>query len=224
MPSFLPSRDSLLLAWSSNFSTQISATPTAFGLTAAQATAYAALHTAYSTAYTAAIDPATRTKANISTKNVAKKSLRTSAQDLAKIANAFPTITNAQRILLGLTPRSGTITPVNPPTEAPVMEIVSTNGRTIKLRLHSQSTKSKPAGVKGASLFSFVGATPPADIDSWKFEGSTTRTHFEMSFSSSTPAGSQVFLTAFWFNPRSQSGPACTPVSAYIAGGVSMAA
>ena len=69
-------------------------------------------------------------------------------------------------------------------------------------------------------MFSFVGSAPPADIGQWVFQGSSTRTTFEVEFPATVPAGSQVFLCAFWFNPRSQSGPACQPISAYLAGGV----
>ncbi len=35
----------------------------------------------------------------------------------------------------------------------------------------------------------------------------------------SLPAGTKVFLSAFWFNNRKESGPACTPVSTLLQGG-----
>ena len=44
---YLPHNDAELLAWSSNFSSLITAAPVTYGLVAGQATAYAALHTAY---------------------------------------------------------------------------------------------------------------------------------------------------------------------------------
>ena len=46
------------------------------------------------------------------------------------------------------------------------------------------------------------------------------RTVFDVEFPATVAAGAQVWLCAFWFNPRSQSGPACQPISAYLAGGV----
>jgi hypothetical protein len=36
---FIPSREASLVSWTNNFNTLVAATPTAFGLTAAQATA-----------------------------------------------------------------------------------------------------------------------------------------------------------------------------------------
>ena len=103
--SFLPNTDAALLAWSLNFSTLITATPTAYGLVAGQATAYAALHTAYGTAL-AACDPAIRTRGAVQTKNTARTNLKNSARSLAKIVEGTPTVTNAQKVTLGLNVRS----------------------------------------------------------------------------------------------------------------------
>jgi hypothetical protein len=219
---FLPHKDAELLAWSVAFSEQITATPTAFGLTAPQATAYAALHTAFATALATVTNPLTRTRGGVSAKNVARTTLKTSARDLARIINAFPAITNQQRIDLGLNPRTGAITPINPPTEQPKLSVVGAVGRTLKVKLQGQDTsrRGKPAGVTGASVFSFVGSAAPAAMNDWTFEGSTGRTSFDVEFPPTVPAGAQVWLTAFWFNPRSQSGPPCTPIPAYLAGGV----
>src|SRR5690348_5101392 len=46
----VPKKDSLLVAWTTNFSTRITATPATFGLVAGQATTYAALSDAFVTA------------------------------------------------------------------------------------------------------------------------------------------------------------------------------
>jgi hypothetical protein len=44
-------------------------------------------------------------------------------------------------------------------------------------------------------------------------------------FDSSLAPGTTVFLTAFWFNPRLLSGPACTPIStSFGAAGVTTSA
>ena len=32
-----------------------------------------------------------------------------------------------------------------------------------------------PAGVRGAAVFSYIGATPPTSLSDWKFEGNVTR-------------------------------------------------
>jgi len=222
---FLPSRDGELLAWSANFDAGVNAAPTTMGLTTAQATEYTSLHLGLETAMAAVTNPATRTRGAISAKDAARTPLKAKARELARIINAFPPVTNQMRIDLGLNPRNGSSGHILEPTEAPALEVVSAFGRTLNLKLHpiNSSSKGKPKGVQGATVFSFVGATPPAELSEWKFEGNTTRTHFEVEFLPSVAAGSQVWLTAFWTNPRGQSGPACVPISAYLAGGAGIA-
>lgn len=222
MPDFLPSKDSELIVWSSNYSARINATPLAFGLSVPAAAGYQALHLDFETKLATASEPITRTRGTISAKDDARKLLKAEARELARIINAYPPITNQQRIDLGLTPRKSEATPINPPTEQPVLTVAGAVGRILKIKLGSADTsrRGKPDGVAGCSLFSHVGSQPPADVSLFKFEGSTTRTSFDLEVPASVPAGSQIWLTAFWFSPTSQSGPACQPVSAYVAGGV----
>ncbi len=93
--SFLPNTDAALLAWSLNFNTLITATPTAFGLTAALATAYGTLHAAYATAL-AACDPAVRNKSAVWTENAARLAVKNDARSLAKLVDGTTSVTNAQ--------------------------------------------------------------------------------------------------------------------------------
>jgi hypothetical protein len=225
MASFLPSRDSLLLAWSANFSTRITADAVALGLTAAQATAYATLQSNFEAAM-AAIDPGVRSKSLVATKNAARLALKTSARLLAKIIQGQASVTDAQKIELGLNVRSAP-TPIPPPADAPGITILSTVGNTVKLRLFDaidSANRGRPAGTDGASVFSFVGAAAPTEESEWNFEGVTSRTKIDITFPEATAPGAKVWFTAFWFNERKQSGPAATPVGVNIPGGAAMAA
>ena len=225
---FPPGREAELVTFSINFKTKITATPTTFGLTAAQATAYGTLHDAFAAAYATANDPLTRSPANVATKNQAKVNLVANLRLLAGIVQRAPGTTNTMRIELGLPERYTEPTPIPPPGASPLINIKRTEGRTVGIRLidpTNPTRRGKPPGVFGASVFSYVGATAPADLSAWKFEGSTGRTTVNVEFPSTVAAGATVWLTAFWFNPRKESGPACDPVSANLPGGsVSMAA
>jgi hypothetical protein len=97
-----------------SFATKITATPTAYGLTAAQATTYTTLSNTFRTAYQVANDPVTRTKSTVQAKNDAKRVLKANASMLAKIVEATPTVTNQQRLDLGLFVRA-TPSPIGPP-------------------------------------------------------------------------------------------------------------
>jgi hypothetical protein len=218
---FIPSREGERVTYSFNFKERIVAAPTLYGLTADQATAYAALHDDFAEAYQAAIDPSTRTPAAITAKNTAMDLLIAKLRQLAGIVQKCPTVTDEQRVILGLPVRKTEPTPINPPTEMPVLEINERFGTVVQLKLHdgSGSRRGKPAGVAGASVFSFVGPTPPADVEGWKFEGSTSKTLFDVEFPVATAPGTVVFFTAFWCNAKFEAGPGCAPVSAIIAGG-----
>ncbi|HLL91179.1 MAG TPA: hypothetical protein VK324_17915 [Tepidisphaeraceae bacterium] len=104
--SFFTGTDVELYNGTKVFSAAISSTPTAFGLTAAQATAYALLSDDYINCYDATVDPKTRTKSKTQAKTDAKIALRAMASDLAKIVGGTSTVTNEQRLDLGLSVRA----------------------------------------------------------------------------------------------------------------------
>ena len=222
----LPRTDNGLLSWSLNFSTKITATPTTFGLTAAQATAYATVHANYAAAL-AASDPTLRNRSSTAAKNMARAALKLAAEQSVSLVNGTPSVTNAMKISLGINVRA-VPTPIPAPSAAPGLDVVSVSAWTVKIKLHdatSSAKRGKPAGTSGASVFSFVGAAAPADLGSWQFEGNTGRTSVDVVFANTNPPGAKVWLTAFWFNGRKQSGPSSTPVGANLPGGsVSMAA
>jgi hypothetical protein len=160
-------------------------------------------------------------------KNQAKTNLKANAKLLANLVNGTATVTTAQKVTLGIPPRS-LPSPIPAPSSAPNLDIVSTTGWTVRIKLHdstSGSKRGKPAGVIGASIFSFVGAAAPSDVSLYKFEGNTGLTTIDVVFPNTLAAGTQVWITAFWFNGRKQSGPPCTPAGAFIQyGGMSKAA
>ena len=211
---FQPRKDIDLLNWSINFDAKITATPETFGLTAAQATAYNVLHSAYASAYAAANNPNTNSKTTIGNKNNAREALLYNsggAWQLVNIVQAFPGTTNDMRNELGLRIRDAEPTPVPAPPTAPDLSIVSTVGRTLTVRLRDQENpdrRGKPDGADGATVLYFVGDdTPPNDPAVWTFAANTSRTLFDVEIPVAVPAGSKVWLAAFWFNQRKESSP-----------------
>jgi hypothetical protein len=226
VPLSFPTTDAGLLAWSLNFLDLITLSPISYGLTAGDATSYGTVHASFATAL-AACDPPQRSKTNVATKNAARTSLKDAATLLANKVYSTATVTDAQKVELGIPPRNPP-TPIPAPATSPVIEVVSMTGWTVRIRLRDSggSSRGKPAGTIGASIFSHVGASAPTDISEYKFEGSTGRVNkIDVAFPDTLAAGTKVWLTAFWFNGRKQSGAACAPVSANLPGGsVSMAA
>jgi hypothetical protein len=224
---YLPSREAELVTWTQTFSTLISAAPTSYGLSAAQATAFATLKTNWVNTYNTANSLGTRTSSAVAAKNTAKAAVIANARLLVRIVQATPTVTDAQKTDLGITVRDSEPSPIPPPATAPDIDIISVISNTVRIRLHEagdSSRRGKPAGVAGAAIFSYIGTTPPPLESDWTFEGLTTLTQIDINFPAETPAGSQVWLTAFWRNPRDQSGPAATRRTTNLQGIVSMAA
>lgn len=222
---FIPSRDADLVTWTNNFSSKINLTPTAYGLSAPQATAYAALNTAFIASYTTANDPSTRSPSAIIAKDDAKKALISSARQLARIVQATPVVTDEQKSDLGLNVRA-TPSPIPPPDISPAIDVLSISGNTVRIRMHdplNTTRRGLPPGISGITLFSAVGPTAPTSIAGWTFEANTTRIVADVTFPGAAP-GAKVWFTCFYKNEREQSGPATEPVSTNIAGGSAMAA
>lgn len=227
---FIPSREPELNEFAINFNTKVAASPTTYGLTAGQATAFTALFNAWASAYTAAITPATRTHPVILAKNQAKVNLIDGVggiRQLARIVQAAPAVTAQQKADLGLPVRDAEPTPVPPPSSAPALTILSTMQRVVKIRLRdvdNPDRRGMPDGVDGAAVLYFVGEDQPDNMEDWSFMMNTTRTLLDVEFSSTIAAGSKVWLTAFWFNQRKESGPAAAPQCTNIASGLAQAA
>jgi len=227
---FIPKREAELVNWSNNFAAQIDdgGVEPPFGLTAQQVTDFVALNTAWVAAYNAAVAPETRGPSTIQAKNDAKAAMVANARELARIIQAFPALTNQERVDLGLTVPDTEPTPIPPPSSTPTLTITCVLGHNVHYTLRDPAQpdkRGKPTGVAGASVFAHVGETAPADPAQWQLKGNVTRTKGTVMFSSlSVPAGSKVWLTASWFNPRGQQGPLCDPQAVYLSGAISNAA
>ena len=216
---FYQGSDSVLLAGANNFSTLITAGPVPLGLTAAQATAYAALNTSYASAYATAINPPTRTSVTVAAKDTARALLVNNTIMLAALVLRTPGVTNAQKLSLGLNPKAPP-TPAPVPGSAPLVDFISTVARTVKVRVHDGSTpkRAKPPGVKSATVFSFVGLTAPMTVAGWKYEGVSNKSVFDIVFPDTVANGALIWIAAVWNNAKNQSGPPSDPVSINIQG------
>ena len=224
----IPTKDSALVDWSTNANTRLTAAPATYGTTAAVATQYASLHDAFVAAYdnvVAARAAGTRSSSLASIKDAAKLALLNCARPLYKTIQANTAVTAAAKIELGVVVPDVQPSPQPVPGAAPQLTVVSVNGRLVKIRLSdplNPTRKRIPDGVNGAIVMSYVGAAAPTDPAAFKMEGPTSRTTVDILFPESLAPGTQVWLTAVWFNERKQMGPACAPVGTRINYGGSM--
>ena len=223
----VPTKDSLLAVYAPNFSGIITASPTTYNVTTAQAAALATATDNFVDAYNAARAEGTRSKSLTATKTSMKIALLSLLRPLYGAIQASATVTNTQKVNLGITIRR-TPTPVPAPSTEPQVTVVSVTGRTVKLRLRDAANPhrvGRPVGVASATILSYVGATPPAGIGAWRFEGNVSKTLIDVVFPDTVAPGALVWFTVFWSNRKDEAGPACDPVSTYLQyGSVSMAA
>lgn len=217
----VPTKDEILLSWSLNFKTLLSATPANYFMSAGQATTYSTAHAAFAAALTTAITPATRTKGSIAAKDTAKDALLILARGYSKMIGANPQISDQLKIDIGVNVRARP-QPIPAPTATPVVEFVSVVGNTVRVKLKDNegSKRGKPVGVAGASIFSAVSSVAPTEPSAFRFEGNTSKPIIDIVFPNTVAPGSRVWICAFWFSAKMESGPSCAPVGVFLQGGV----
>jgi hypothetical protein len=210
-----PERDQDLEAWSIAFSALITATPTAFGLVAADATAFATLKSDYSTRLATAVNPVTRTKGTVAAKNTSKLALTAKARSLIKLITAYPPLTPQQRADLGLNPKDAGPTPIPPPSTKPMLS-VDPDGTLRIVDETMTDRRAKPPGVRGAVVFAKVDGPPPVTTDDAKFSALATKTRVPLALPSGSD-GKKLYVLAAWYNERGELGPVSDVASTTIA-------
>ncbi|MEM1445793.1 MAG: hypothetical protein AAGF84_07055 [Planctomycetota bacterium] len=214
---YLPETLQGLREWALSFCNLVVDQPANYGVSPADATALGDKFDAYNNALNVSTTPATRTRPTIQTTQTCKAELIAAIRPIVNTIQSFPGTTNTMRRDLGITVRKSPA-PAPIPATAPVVTITGVTGNTIAVKLQDADDldrRAKPAGVKGANLFWYVGAVPPNEPAGWTFVGSTTRTTTTMTLPDSVPGAASVWVTAFWFNANTASGPAATPVQTW---------
>ncbi len=229
--SYLPLTDDGLRTWAENFSDQLGllADPMIVGISLAQVTEYSDAFSDYATKLKAANGQTSRSGATVLAKNESKEALVALSREFAMTVQHFPGVTDEQRYAFGLTIPDTERSAVLPPAFAPDIDVFPANVLTVKIRLHNEQTlgrRGKPEGAIGATIFSYVGELPPAldDVKAWKFEMNTGETTAEITFPSTVPAGSTVWITATWYNRRGEQSPATPAVNVNLPGTLQQAA
>ncbi|MEM7576832.1 MAG: hypothetical protein AAF328_05085 [Planctomycetota bacterium] len=225
----MPDNDASLRDWGASFVSQLAASPGGpadVGLSDTQATEFGDAFDAYNAAYVKANTEATRGPVSTQQKNSARDSFRTAARQTVAIVQAYPQTTDDQRRALQITIRDTERTPIDPPEEAPRLQVRSVDGHLVKLRVVDQDNKKrKPAHISGYMLFSYVGENPPADPADYKFVTTESKLDYDFWLASDLVVGQKVWLTAAWLNRKLETGPACQSVmTGPTFGGLSQAA
>jgi hypothetical protein len=213
---YFPVRDALLVSWANNFASVLSSDPGLYGATPEIAASFMTTANNLAAAYATAMEPSTRTKGVIASKNDAITAMKIAARAIVRVIYTKD-LPDEQLIAIGLRPR-GARSAIPVPDAAPALKVLSVFGHNIRVRIRDASgqRRGRAEGCAGALLYSFVGADAPTSTSAWTSEGCVTSGSITVMFPASVPAGSKVFLTCCWMNPRGMTGPGCTPVVSQI--------
>lgn len=205
--SYIPPKDAALNNWLANFSTLITASPGTYGLTAYDALNIAGSVATWSAAYLLVTSPSTKTAQAVSDKNTAKVNTLNVVRPYAQMISNNPGVTSANKIALGLNPKTSTPSPITPPDSNPVLVVQSASNLSIILRYRdsaaSPSVKSKPYGVKSLQLFCLVSSTPVTDPTIMFLKATATKSPLTVLFQANE-AGMQAWFAARWVTQRGQ--------------------
>lgn len=207
---YVPARDAALDVFAANFSTLITANPATYGLAAGDATIIAGLNTTWHAAFLAAKSPSTRTPQSVQAKNIARANLLATVRAYAQTIANNAAVTSANKIALGLNPRTNGPQPIAAPTTNPNLTIQQASTLTHVIRYRDSaaapSVKSKPTGAIAMQLYCTPSATPITDATLLTYKGQVTKSPFQVSFNSAD-AGKQAYYAARWVTRTGKVGP-----------------
>ena len=218
MSSYIPQEKNSRYQWLNTFHTNFVANATALGFTAMDAAALTDKWDVYDPAFADAIVRENAYNAGLATLGTATDELVDLVRGFVATIQANPTVTDAQRSAAGIPIHSTTRTPASVPTTRPTAD-VDTSQRlqhTLHFRDEGSANRAKPAGVRGAEIWCFIGPGP-ATVTAAHYLGTDTKTPYVATFDPED-AGKTAHYFLRWVNTRNQHGPWSETVSATIGG------
>jgi hypothetical protein len=219
---FVPRRDDQLKDWSNALSTNLSASYASYGLDESDAIEYAELTVDFAEALRVSQAGPTRTAVTVQEKSVCRTRLVERTRELNRRIQANPNVSNADRASLGLTVPKSTATSVGRPDDAPLLSVDHVIARTVRIRLRGalSTTRGKPQGCAGASIYWVASEEWPTNTAGWTYLCGVTRTFANVTLPASLTPGTRVWLSAAWYNAKAQQGNGSTAVSVRVQDGV----
>ncbi len=221
----IPTKDAQLVPWANNFSTRISASGNPYSVSTVQATEMTSRTAAFVASYNALMDAradGTKAQSQTADKDAKKSAVMDLGRELYAFVAANTSISDADKILVGVHVRGDKNSAVPAPTARPGMDLVSVVGRTATVHVHdsaSSSKRGKPAGALSAWVYTYVGSEYPSDPSLWQFRGAFNKPKAEIVFPDSVANGQQVWICAAWASRRGETGPVSVPITTNVQGG-----
>jgi hypothetical protein len=166
----------------------------------------AAQEAAFSAALTASTDPSTRTPVTVAAKDAARASAEFIVRPYAVQISLNPSVTNGDKVSIGVTVRSNTPTPIPAPVTPCVIALLSATPLVHQLQITplGASNKAKPQGCIAIEVARSVGTVAATDPNQLAIVGQYGKTPLIQSFL----AGDQGKICTYAARFRTRSGPA----------------
>jgi hypothetical protein len=221
MADYIPSTDPEFDLWQKSLIDKIRELMPTSGIDPSKVMGLESKQSIWNTTFSKASNKQNRTAAEVQAKNDAlddyKKEIRSFVAEF--LANNSR-ISDSDRILMGLTVKSGTRTPAPAPTTSPLGTVDFSVRLQHTLHLSDQATpqsKAKPAGMHGCEVWSKLGGEAPKDASELSYQGVSTSNSFTITYE-----GKQANIMAYywlrWVNTRGEYGPWSVTVSSIIVG------
>jgi len=216
---YLPRADSDFLLWVANFSSNISADPSAYSISEDNAAQLTALTATFQDAYLKSQSGTTRGPMSVVSKNMARADVEAFARQLAMMIQSNPSITDSQKIAIRIKVYKKTKTPIQVAASSPSLHIskIARQGHTLGYCDETTSTrKVKPFGTAFLQLHMWItpiGVTPTGRPDK---SFSCSRTPIRIDFTPND-VGKQATYLGYWINVKGAVGPVSNYVSSVIA-------
>lgn len=207
MPDFIPRKDSELVAWSSNFTNQITTHATEWEVTPEEVVELQTDNSDFSTLCEQTDSPASNSVL-VTAKNTARDKLLKNIRKLVGFRLKNPVITDAQRVALGLHVRDTTHSSIPVPKTRPEIDIDVLDFRRLKVIFHDMGSdkKAKPYGINGAIIAYAILDAVPTDIALLTRSVLATRTPHTLEFTEAE-RGKTVYVAICWQNEKGEKGP-----------------
>lgn len=223
----VPKTDARFAQYSQNFYTRGSAAPQEFGLSEADMEQYGLLHQAWSAAYAACMVEGGKSAALVRRKETAKAAILPFARQLYSFIQSSLSVSDANKLLMGVTIPKSNPTPTAPPDLAPLIAVLSVVGRSARFKLTDASaptSRRRPINAAGAMIMIYAGPTPPGSDVGWKPYCQTGKPMFTVQFANDIAPGTPCWVIARWYSRRGEYSPASSPAQVYLQAGPAIAA
>ena len=218
MPDYLPSTDLEYAEWLANFVTYTTTNRDDLRLTAEDLDRLQASYTDWQTATDTYRSAQATAEIALQTRNETRDTSQSIVRELVQLLQANPDLTDTQRVALGITVRSNNRSLTPAPTTKPLPRLEQSGRLRHTIHFVDETTpnrRAKPQGIRGCQIWVFVGETPPARPEDFRYLGTDTRTPYLSEFDPED-GGELAHYYLRWVNTRDEPGPWSDPISGSI--------